>query len=991
MNDSLAKEETSLEGLLAEVTDEFLGRVKRGEEPSVEEYAARHPALAEVLRQMLPALTLMRSPASASGLGENGETPACIGAQTLGDFRLGREVGRGGMGVVYEAVQMSLGRRVALKVLPFASTLDPKQLQRFKNEAQSAAHLHHQHIVPVYATGCERGVHYYAMQFIDGQTLAEVIADLRSQGPDLKKESGDFVTTGPYHADRQTAVPDLKSAVTEPTVTALSTERSIRSPAYFRTVAQLGVHAAEALEHAHELGVVHRDIKPANLLVDGRGQLWVTDFGLAHCHSQAGLTMSGDLLGTLRYMSPEQALAQRVLIDHRTDVYSLGVTLYELLTLEPAFAGNDRQELLQQIAFEEPRPPRRINKAIPVELETIVLKAMEKNPAERYSTAQELVEDLQRYLKDEPIRARRQTVVHRLKRWLRRHQRVLRAAAIGLALAMAGLAVSTVLVWQQKVQRENALKDSVAALAKAEAALTEADIQRRQARQAVEDMYTQVAQEWLADQPHMTDMQRQFLLKALHYFEEFAKEKSPDPAVRQQKASAYGRVGQIQFSLGHHDEALAATHQAIALFEQLVTDLSQVADYQEGLAKGCNDLGEALRYTGAKQDAEIALRRAVDLQEKLTVEYPTVLGYRDALAAYYLNLAVTLMESNRPQRAEETYQKALKLRQELAREHPNIVGYQNGLANVSFNLGSLLDDSGRSSEAAQLWAQAAATWKRLAEEYPHVPRFRDRLARTYISLSNLREFTQPDQSLADARQAQVLLERLTADFPRLPVYRKHLAITLSNLGNRQKSKGRLTEAESLYWQAISHLRKLADEFPNVPGHQFSLGLSLHNLAVLLRDQGKLEEAQHIARQAIGCELTAVKVDSKQRDYSVGLANGYVNLTEILLRLGNHKEAGQLALKAPQLFPEEPLVAADAARLLTRCVRLAEQDRKFTEGDRRQAAQAYGNHAVELLGSAIRNRLPNAGSLKKDPAFDSLRSRDDFKKLAAGVDESPKQR
>jgi serine/threonine protein kinase len=176
------------------------------------------------------------------------------------------------------------------------------------------------------------------------------------------------------------------------------------------------VQAAEALEHAHQLGVVHRDIKPANLLLDHRGHLWVTDFGLAHSQNQAGLTLSGDLVGTLRYMSPEQALAQRVTIDHRTDIYSLGATLYELLTLEPAYHGHDRQELLRQIAFEEPRPPSHYSKAIPVELETIILKAIEKNPAERYATAQEVAEDLERFLKDEPIRAKRPTLLQRGRR-----------------------------------------------------------------------------------------------------------------------------------------------------------------------------------------------------------------------------------------------------------------------------------------------------------------------------------------------------------------------------------------------------------------------------------------------------------------------------------------------------------------------------------------------------------------------------------------------
>jgi tetratricopeptide (TPR) repeat protein len=211
---------------------------------------------------------------------------------------------------------------------------------------------------------------------------------------------------------------------------------------YFRRVAEWGIQAAEALDCAHALGVVHRDVKPANLLVDGSGRLWVTDFGLAQVQSDARLTMTGDLVGTLRYMSPEQALAKRVVIDHRTDVYSLGATLYELLTLQPAYSGNDRQELLRQIAFEEPRLPRRVNTVIPPELETIVLKAMEKNPTDRYATARELGDDLGRWLEDMPIQARRPTLVQRARRWVRRHQAVVWSAAVALVVTLAGLAGS---------------------------------------------------------------------------------------------------------------------------------------------------------------------------------------------------------------------------------------------------------------------------------------------------------------------------------------------------------------------------------------------------------------------------------------------------------------------------------------------------------------------------------------------------------------------
>ena len=169
--------------------------------------------------------------------------------------RFSRTLGRGGMGVVFEAVEHSLARHVALKVLPFGAAIDPRQLARFRVESQAAAQLHHTHIVPVYSVGCERGVHYYAMQLIDGQTLADVIADLRSSSS------------------------------------------SIRSGVYFRQIAGLGLHAAEALEHAHQNGVLHRDIKPSNLMVDSRGHLWVTDFGLARFQGEGSLTETGDFVG----------------------------------------------------------------------------------------------------------------------------------------------------------------------------------------------------------------------------------------------------------------------------------------------------------------------------------------------------------------------------------------------------------------------------------------------------------------------------------------------------------------------------------------------------------------------------------------------------------------------------------------------------------------------------------------------------------------------
>ena len=200
------------------------------------------------------------------------------------------------------------------------------------------------------------------------------------------------------------------------------TPLSTQGASYAREVARLARQAAEALDHAHASDVLHRDIKPSNLMIDDSGELWITDFGLARVRGGLDLTHTGDALGTPRYMSPEQALGRRTPLDGRTDIYSLGVTIYELLTLRPAFPGDDRLEILRQIAQDEPTPPRKLDPTIPVDLETIVLKAMAKSPADRYATAAELAADLGRFLDNRPILARRPSLADRGAKWMRRHR-----------------------------------------------------------------------------------------------------------------------------------------------------------------------------------------------------------------------------------------------------------------------------------------------------------------------------------------------------------------------------------------------------------------------------------------------------------------------------------------------------------------------------------------------------------------------------------------
>ena len=433
---------------LIRAVHEYLAALEQGNRPERAGFLARHADVAEHLSDCLDGLEFvygvgqqLSHPAARSPGKSDFGMPGLQLESPLGDYHVVREIGRGGMGVVYEAVQLSLGRRVALKILPFATALDDRQLQRFKNEAQAAALLHHQSIVPVYGVGCERGLHYYAMQYIQGQTLATLIEELRAEaGLDMEEPTsagspGASVTVGsaPVRegsaASNERATPatppirgtDLPSRQTSrPAALTLLPFRSIDSPEFVRTVARLAIQAAEALEHAHQMGIIHRDIKPSNILVDVRENLWITDFGLARVQGEGKLTVTGDLVGTLRYMSPEQASADPLLLDHRTDLYSLGATLYELLTLRLLSKGQDRESLLREITGVEPASMRSLNRAIPRDFETILLKALAKNPAERYATAQEVADDCRRFLENKTIRARRPTPWQSVKKWARR-------------------------------------------------------------------------------------------------------------------------------------------------------------------------------------------------------------------------------------------------------------------------------------------------------------------------------------------------------------------------------------------------------------------------------------------------------------------------------------------------------------------------------------------------------------------------------------------
>jgi serine/threonine protein kinase len=564
-----------------------------------------HGEVADRLAEFLDAVDLIQSvageatPTSGSDVG-----PAPLGpGEVLGDFRIIRELGRGGMGVVYEAEALRIpARRVALKVLPVTSTLDPRTLQRFRVETQAAACLQHPNIVPVFSAGCDRGIPFYAMPLIKGRSLSEILRTMRENDLPVARRS-------------------LPAAQGEGAETPWPV-----------AVARLGLQAADALEHAHALGVIHRDVKPSNLIVEGTGRLWVTDFGLARIAcGDAGPTSSGDLVGTLRYIPPEQIRGEPGAADPRADIYALGVTLYEAVTLRPLFNGCDRSALIDRILNEEPPPPRTIAPAIPRDLETIILKAMDKFPAGRYPTARALADDLRCFIEDRPVRARRPGIVERLLRWSRRHRALLATALAGIVLSMA---IGTLALWRAKQEAETNLAKIKDARSREAAAFLKAF--------GVNDMVTvpllheaTVAGIWDEER------RRQSYKLLIGYYDEIATKLAPENFRTQVVAQAVRRAGALRLQLADR-QGLSDFARAIELYEALSARTPEAVFYRTDLMSTLREYASHLEQLGDSR-AISARRRAREVAEGL-LDDPRAKGqcFRAGLIAQFNGLIETL-------------------------------------------------------------------------------------------------------------------------------------------------------------------------------------------------------------------------------------------------------------------------------------------------------------------------------------------------------------
>jgi serine/threonine protein kinase len=553
-----------------EISREYYSQLEQNLKPDRQALVDRHPELREVIEDCLDGIDLafgmQKTSPHLPGIGAN---DPIVSPQPLGDFKILRELGRGGMGIVYEAIQLSLGRHVALKVLPMAASLDDRYLQRFKMEAQAAAQLHHNHIVPVYAVGCERGMHYYAMQLINGAPVSsKSFLGLTPQDTDSKLVSKPSTRT--THRD-----------ITQGGSTSTSKQNSPLSKDRFRTIVKLVSNVADALEYAHSCGVVHRDVKPGNLMLDARGKIWVTDFGLAMVAANNQLTQTGDFVGTLRYMSPEQASGQKGIVDHRADIYALGATLYELLVNRPMMDAADRPSLLHQILYGDPKPLRQIERSIPVELETIVQKATQHNPSDRYQSAEAFASDLRCFLDERPIQARKPSMVDVARKWARRHPAVVASAMFALLVSVIAMGITIALVENQRTL-------TLASLKRETDRSLQAEMRLGLAQQAADEMI-RLAEDELSDNPFEEGLRMRLLTSALRYYQSFVDEQRENPEAQSDLRETTERLSKIiaDLTLIHADRdtmllGIAEVRRDLKVFgEQEAGVLDFIAEYNE--------------------------------------------------------------------------------------------------------------------------------------------------------------------------------------------------------------------------------------------------------------------------------------------------------------------------------------------------------------------------------------------------------------------------
>jgi serine/threonine-protein kinase len=779
-------------------------------------------------------------------------------------YRVLRLHASGGLGEVLVAHDEELHRDVALKRLQAPQTHNPNSRRRFLREAEITSRLEHPGIVPIHAVGQERPGHdFYTMRFVQGETLHEAIQRWHAAG-------------------RSTHDPG---------------ERRLE----FRQLVSRLVAVCHTVAYAHSRAVLHRDIKPNNILLGPYGETLLVDWGLAKVLSGATSepgpltsteparedngadTQAGTVLGTPAYMSPEQAAGQWDLLGPASDLYSLGATLYVLLTGQPAFDAGPVGAVLDRVRRGDFPPPRQRRKDVPHALEAICLKAMARQPEDRYATAEDLAADLEHWLADAPVSAWREPWRLRARRWLRQHQRLATGAVVLLVTALAALAVSNLLLRHE--QRQTAAQKGIA-----EQQRDRADNNLALAKKAVEDYLTRVADDDELKKADLHQLRKQLLATAVPFLARFARQEGSDPSAQAEQGKALYLLGRLRAEMGETAAAIADYQAMQAIFARLVSTHPDVPAYRQELVHSYNNLAILNASLGRMPAAETSYREALRLQQRLTQDYPEVADYQQKLALTHNNLAILYQDTSRLPQAEQAYRRARDIQEGLVRRYPKVARYRRDLAATLHDQATLYRQTGGTKEAESTYHQARERQERLVQEHPEAV-YRQELARTCRGLANLYQQTQrPAQAETYYRQAQDLLEELTRKYPSLPVYLQELGQCKHALGSLSYARGRLKDAVLSSQQARAIRQRLVWSYPAVVVYQQELALSHHNLGAYYKAAGKAREAEAFFRLALETQERLAREQPTATGYQRDLALSRCSLGDLLRDTGRLEAA-----------------------------------------------------------------------------------------------------
>jgi tetratricopeptide (TPR) repeat protein len=861
----------------------------------------------------------------------------------FGDYEIQRELGRGGMGVVYEARQVSLNRAVALKMVKAGLLAGGDELRRFQNEAEAVALLDHPGVVPIHEVGEHEGQPYFSMKLVPGGSLVPIL-------------------------DRYRDDP--------------------------RAAATLVAEAAEAVAHAHARGILHRDLKPANILVDDQGHPHVTDFGLAkRVEADIGLTQSGAILGTPAYMSPEQASGRRGAVTTASDVYGLGAVLYALLTGKAPFGGDSVVETIDAVRNRPPEPPRKRNGAIPRDLETICLKCLEKDPRRRYPTALALADDLRAGLESRPIAARRVGAAERAWLWCRRKPAI---AALSAAVALAIIGgTATVIAVQARANAE------------LRAANHRVEQRYELAVDAIKTFHTGVSEDFLLKQDQFKDLRDRLLKSAADFYGKLGAllGQETDLSSRRALAQAGFELAELTEKVGRKEDALAAHRAVLARREAMAAGSRASPETKVDVGRSLTAVAALLESTGQTGEAEATYRKAESLLAEPARSSPSAraalgdcrsrLGsllsstgrVEDALAAYRLaradqealagpadttgearrdladtirRIGLLLEDLGHWSEAEAEMRASLAIRRELADAYPAVAEYRSRLAAGHNSLGFVLGAVHRDSEAEAEYRASLATRRGLADAYPAVATFRHDLQTAHVNLGeNLRGMNKPSEAEAEIRAGLAIERRLVEEYPTVTDFRVRLSACHMTLSDTLFSLGRLSEAEAEIRASLAIDRRLADENPAVPNHRFSAAITQDRLGSLIEETGNRSEAEAEFRAALAIQQRLADAYPAVTLFRDSLAQSRNNFGFFLMRMGRPAQAEaeiRTALAIRQKVADENPTFADGREgpgyghlslgdLLLRAGRMSEAEAEYRTALAIGRALADANPAV----------------------------------------------